>query len=189
MVAVLESDLLKVGVGKDLLDISVNTDKLIGLLGELFLDLSGVDEQLLQERPVTLDFTAHHDDLTDGSEGFLPFGALVLEGGKVARREHGVDLSLMLFKCLEVLFIEFEHLHVAALVLLEVELDVDPEDLNGLESLLHLGLLHGLIGDFFNVLSDLTELEVVDVAQAEVVVDDKVAVDLSADLVPMALTH
>jgi hypothetical protein len=74
-------------------------------------------------------------------------------------------------------------------VLLEVELDIDPESLNGVEGLLHLGLLVGLIGDFLNIVGDLAQFKGIYVAESEVSVDDEVRLDLLADHVPVAFAH
>lgn len=148
-----------------------------------------MDEELLQEGPVTLDLTTEHDDFGDASKGLLPLDALLFEGGEVARGEHRVDLGLVLFEHLEVFFRELEHLDIAALMLLELELDVLPESFNVVEGLLHLSLLVGLISDLLNVFGDLTELEVVDVLELEVVIDLEVGLGLLTDHVPMAFTH
>jgi len=95
----------------------------------------------------------------------------------------------MLFEGLEVLLVKPEHLDIAALVLLEVELDINPEGLNNVESLLHLGLLHGLVGDLLDVFSDLAELEVVDVDEAKVFVNNEPGLRFLTNHVPMTGTH
>lgn len=117
-----------------------------------------MDEELLQEGPVSLDFTSEHDNLSDGGEGLLPLDALVFKGGQVAGGEHGINLSLVLFKLLEVFFAESKHLDIGALMLLEVKSDIDPESLDIVQSLFHLGFLSSLITDFFDVFTYFTEL-------------------------------
>ena len=74
-------------------------------------------------------------------------------------------------------------------MLLELELNVDPEFADLLQGLLHFGLLYGLVCDFFDVLADPSEIEVPDVLQLEVGVEDELHIDLVTDGLPMALTH
>lgn len=187
--AVLEGDLLLESVGQDSLDILINAHELLRLLGELLLYLSGVDEELLQERPVALDLTAKQNNLADHGKGLLPLDTSVLEGGQVTRGEHSIHVGLVLFKQLEVLVIEAEHLHIAALVGLEDELNANPDGFDGVQGLLHLGFLTSLIADFLDVFADLAKLEVVDLLESGGGVDGEVNADLLADHIPMTFAH
>jgi hypothetical protein len=83
---------------------------------------------------------------------------LLLEGAEVAGREHSVDLLLVLFEQFEVLLLEFEHLNIAALVDIELELNVLPDFLKLGKGLFHLGLLSSLVGDLLNVLLVLVQV-------------------------------
>ena len=74
-------------------------------------------------------------------------------------------------------------------MLSELELNVNPEFADCLEGLLHLGLLYGLVSNFFNVLSNSSEIEVPDVFKLEVRVEDELNVDLVSDSLPMAFAH
>lgn len=59
-------------------------------------------------------------------------------------------------------------------MLRELELDILPGLLQLGESLLHLGLLLGLVRDFFNVLFVVTKIQVVDVLEQKLVIDHEV---------------
>ena len=74
-------------------------------------------------------------------------------------------------------------------MLSELELNVNPEFADALEGLLHLSLLYGLVSNFFDILSNSSEIEVPDVFKLEVGVEDELNVDLVSDSLPMAFAH
>ena len=95
----------------------------------------------------------------------------------------------MLFEEVKVLISETNHHHVGVLVLEEVELDVFPGLLKLGESLLHLGLLFGLVSDLFNIFFVVLQVQVVNVLELELVIDGELLANFGADSVPMAVTH
>jgi len=80
LTAVNKSDLLRVGVLQDALDIRVNSNELLRFPGQFLLYFSGVDEELFQEGPVTLHFTGKKHYFRDLSKSLLPFDASFFEG-------------------------------------------------------------------------------------------------------------
>jgi hypothetical protein len=152
-------------VGKNLFDFLIDTDELDGLLWELFLYLFGVDEEILQEGPGSLDLTNDNNDFTDGGKGFLPEVDLFLKSGEISGREHRCNSDLVFFKHIKVLLRESDHLNSGIFMWLELENDILPCILELLKSLLHLCLLSSLIGDFLNIFLVFTKIEIVDIRQ------------------------
>jgi hypothetical protein len=63
-----------------------------------------MDEEILEERPRSLNFTDYDDDFRDTSKRFLPIVDFVFESGEVSGREHGCYTDLILFKHVKVFF-------------------------------------------------------------------------------------
>lgn len=157
-----KSELFLVGILKNALDLLIDEDELLGLFGKFFLHLIGAQEQVLKVRPVTLYLGGHRQDLGDVRERLGPSLDLGLESCDVAGGLHGGSLVSVFLEQVEVLLSQSDQEDVGLLVLVEIEFDVLPGQFKFSESLLHLGLLLGLIGDFFNVVLEVLEVQVVD---------------------------
>jgi hypothetical protein len=81
----------------------------------------------------------------------LPVHDLLFECRKIPRGCHSSDCYLIIFKKIEVVTVETEHLHSRTFVLFELEQDITPSLIENTKSLLHLGFLSGLICDFFDI--------------------------------------
>jgi hypothetical protein len=77
------------GILEDSLDILIDGDELLGLLGKLLLHLIGVEEQVLEVSPVALHLRGHSKDLSDVRKGFGPSLNLRLKGSDEAGGLHG----------------------------------------------------------------------------------------------------
>ena len=107
----IKSFLMLETICKNKLDVLIDCYELDRLLWELFLYLFGVDEEILQERPGSLDLTNDNNDFTDRSQGFLPETNLFLKGREISGGEHRCNLDLIFFKHIKVLFRESDHLN------------------------------------------------------------------------------
>jgi hypothetical protein len=85
LIAVGEGVFLLNGVSEDALDLLIDANEFLGLVGEFLLHFFGVNEKILQELPGKLNLTRNEHDFGHGGEGLLPAVAFFLEGGKVAR--------------------------------------------------------------------------------------------------------
>jgi hypothetical protein len=85
----IESQLGFVTISKNFFDVLIDINELLRFFGELFLYFFGVDEEILKERPGSLDLTNNCDDLTNVGQSFVPVVDLLLESSKVSVREHG----------------------------------------------------------------------------------------------------
>jgi hypothetical protein len=74
-----------VSIGKNLFYLLIDSLEFDGLVRELLLYFFRVDEEVLEERPGSLDFSNYDDDLTDRGKRFLPVHDLVLKSGEVTR--------------------------------------------------------------------------------------------------------
>lgn len=81
---VVEGNLVGVSVLEEFSHSLVDIYEIFRLFWELFLYLFGVDEEILEETPRSLDLINEHNDLTDGSETLLPVDDLVLKGGEIS---------------------------------------------------------------------------------------------------------
>ena len=122
----------------DFLHVDIDLDELPRFVGQLFLDLLGADEQVLQERPGLLDVSQQLDDVVNGPQIGLPFLDDLLEVSDVLREQHVIDEHLVLFKGLEVLVVHLEGLDVGIFVLDQLERDVLPDADDLVEADLHL---------------------------------------------------
>ena len=85
---------------------------------------------------------------------------------------------MILFEHFEVLLRQSDKLDISVLVLAEFEGYILPGALELHKSLLHLGLLSGLVGDFFNIFNVLVKVEVVDVSKKKLLVNGEVLLHL-----------
>ena len=74
-------------------------------------------------------------------------------------------------------------------MLLELELNVNPEFADLLQRLFHFSLLYGLVSYFFDILSNSSEIEIPNVFKLEVSVKDELHVYLVSNSLPMAFAH
>ena len=74
-------------------------------------------------------------------------------------------------------------------MLLEFELNVNPEFADLLQRLFHFSFLYGLVSYFFDILSNSSEIEFPNVFKLEVSVKDELHVYLVSNSLPMAFAH
>jgi hypothetical protein len=72
-------------ISEDVLNLCVNDNELLTLLGQFFLNFFGVHEQTFQETPSPLDFRDEDNNSCNFSELLLPHGDFVFEGCNITR--------------------------------------------------------------------------------------------------------
>jgi hypothetical protein len=130
-----------------------------------------VDEQVLEITPVLLYFTEVADNVVNQIEVLVPLLDFFLESGEVTGTKHSSDLCLVFLKHLKVFFVESGSVKLSVFVLLEIKFDNFPGFSQLLECFLHLSFLSGLIGNFFDVLSVLSQIHFVNVSEEERFID------------------
>jgi hypothetical protein len=80
----------------------------------------------------------------------LPLLNLLFVEGNILGDQHVVDLELVVFQDFEIFVSHLQSVNIRVLVLNQLKLNILPELDNNVQGLLHLQLLLGLVGDFFN---------------------------------------
>jgi len=76
--------LLLITICENLSDLFINSNEFLCVCWELFLYLIGMNEKILKERPLPLDFTYNDNNLSNISKSFVPVCDSVLKGSEIS---------------------------------------------------------------------------------------------------------
>lgn len=185
--AVFESVFDSDSLSHDIFHVFVDAHELLRFSGEFFLDFFRSNEKVLQEGPGLLNLDQFGDHFFNVSQVFLPLFHFFFEVGHKLRRRHIIDQVLVFFEGFEVFFRDLDRLDGSVLVLQGHEFHRLPLVNHLFEGFADLEFLFRGIGDVFDRVLDLEQLQVPNELHCQLVVDGELAVGQLSHLGPVSV--